>query len=322
MIRAMLINRDSGLIDDGGLDLLANWSREKQVLWLDLEDEPPGEERALLSESFGFTQMAIDDAQRKRHPPKLEWFDDHFFMLLKGFSAETDSIDFSVIHISFFCGQDFLVTRHREVSPSIDRVWQQCIAGGSIAAAHPGHLTYRVVRTIVDRYSPIILNLEQRLDALEEEMLSDPHDDLLGELVSYNSRLRKLRRIFGYQQAILAELMSEHLPLLQENYRHEFQDAFEQMERLTSLSEMLQNLTGDLINGHISVASHRLNNIMKTLTIASVIFLPLTFVAGIYGMNFEHMPELSTAWGYFIVIGIMVAIATCLLLVFRRKGWL
>jgi len=153
-------------------------------------------------------------------------------------------------------------------------------------------------------------------------MLENARDELLNELVSYNSRLRKLRRIFGYQQALLSELKGEGLHSLQDNYRHEFQDAFEQMERLASLTDMLQSLTGDLINGYISVASHRLNNIMKTLTIASVIFLPLTFVAGIYGMNFQHMPELSSKDGYFMVLGFMVFLAICLLFVFRRKRWL
>ena len=322
MIRALLIDHDTGDIQRGDLGLLESWSAHSQTLWLDLEGEPADSERELLSERFGISRLAIDDAQRKRHPPKLEWFDDYFFLLLKGFSAETDSIDFAVIHISFFCGQNFLLTRHAEVSPSINRTLDQLEGFPRETRTHPAHLLYRVVRTIIDRYSPIVLNLEARLETLEEQMLSHPSDELLNELVGYNSRLRKLRRIFGYQQAVLAELKGEGLHALQENYQHEFQDAFEQMERLASLSEMLQQLTGDLINGYISVASHRLNNIMKTLTIASVIFLPLTFLAGIYGMNFENMPELKSSLGYFVVLGVMIALAIGLLFVFRRKHWL
>ncbi len=322
MIRALLIDHQSGSMVRGGIELYDQWARDTQTLWVDLENEPKASERELLSGKFGINKLAIDDAQRTRHPPKLEWFDDYFFLLLKGFSAETESIDFSVIHISFFCGANFLVTRHAEISPSINRVWEQLDTEENLADSHPGQLLYRVVRTIIDRYTPIILNLEARMETLEEEMLENPRDDLLSELVTYNSRLRKLRRIFGYQQGLMWQLKADDLPHLHGNYRHEFQDAFEQMERLASLTEMLQHLAGDLINGYISVASHRLNNIMKTLTIASVIFLPLTFLAGIYGMNFEHMPELQFSSAYYVVIGVMVTLALILLMVFRHKRWI
>jgi magnesium transporter len=201
-------------------------------------------------------------------------------------------------------------------------VWEEIGTLPPAARTHPGHLMYKVVRTIINRYSPIVLNLERRLEQLEEQMLERASDDLLNELVVYNSRLRKLRRIFGYQQVLMMQLKGDGGEHLQQNYRHEFQDAYEQMERLASLSDMLQQLTVDLMNGYISVASHRLNNIMKTLTIASVIFLPLTFLAGIYGMNFEYMPELRSHTGYFMVIGAMFTIAVALLVVFRRKRWI
>jgi magnesium transporter len=322
MIRARLIDHADGAVLEGGIELLEAWSQARQTLWLDLENEAPDAERSLLESRFGISPLAVDDAQRQRHPPKLELFDGYLFLLLKGFSAETDSIDFSVIHISFFCGHNFLVTRHTETSPSINRVWEEIGTLPPAARTHPGHLMYKVVRTIINRYSPIVLNLERRLEQLEEQMLERASDDLLNELVVYNSRLRKLRRIFGYQQVLMMQLKGDGGEHLQQNYRHEFQDAYEQMERLASLSDMLQQLTVDLMNGYISVASHRLNNIMKTLTIASVIFLPLTFLAGIYGMNFEYMPELRSHTGYFMVIGAMFTIAVALLVVFRRKRWI
>jgi magnesium transporter len=208
------------------------------------------------------------------------------------------------------------------LSPSIDRVLDRIGRGEIDVGKGPGHLCYKIVRTVIDRYAPIILALESRLDEMEEQMLANPSDQLLSELVTYNSQLKKLRRIFGYQQSILSQLPGSDSALLGANGRHEFQDAFEQMERLASLSSMLQELTRDLIDGYISISSHRLNNIMKLLTIASVIFLPLTFVAGIYGMNFENMPELRSTYGYFVVIGTFVLIAGSLLLAFKKMRWL
>jgi magnesium transporter len=193
-------------------------------------------------------------------------------------------------------------------------------------AVQPGrgtvHLCYRLLRRIVDRYTPVILGLESRLDALEESLAERPDDTVLLELVNYNSRLKKLRRTFGYQQACLDELRHAESPLFTADSEHEFQDVYEHMERLTSLSALMQELSRDLMDGYISLNGHRLNSIMKTLTIASVIFLPLTFLAGIYGMNFDHMPELHSDAGYFVLLGAMAVIATGLLWAFRRVRWL
>jgi magnesium transporter len=175
---------------------------------------------------------------------------------------------------------------------------------------------------VVDRYAPVVLGLERRLDALEEEIAERPGDELLMELQGYILRLRKLRRTFGYQQSCFDELRQSGSSLLSEANAHEFQDLYEHMERMTSLSALLAELARDLRDGYISLSGHRLNTIMKTLTIASVIFLPLSFLAGVYGMNFDHMPELHAERGYFVLLGVMTAIAGTLLWVFRRTRWL
>ena len=323
MIRVVRFNKVENAIVSGGQELLDGWTPDgDDIIWVDLDQPDLEFERKLLDEQFRIDPLAIDDAQRERHPPKLEWFNNYFFLLLKGFTADTDSIDFSVVHISLFVGRNFLVSRHAQTSPSIDQVLDRVSIDEVDVKAGSAHLCYRVVRTIIDRYTPIVLSLEGRLDELEEQMLEDPSDELLGELVIYNSRLKKLRRIFGYQQAMLGEFDHAETELIPERGRHEYRDIFEQMERLASLSAMLQELTRDLIDGYISISSHRLNNIMKILTIASVIFLPMTFIAGIYGMNFENMPELGSQYGYFIVLGVLVGLGGGLLAVFRRMRWI
>ena len=157
---------------------------------------------------------------------------------------------------------------------------------------------------------------------MEEEMLERPSDKLLGELISYNTKLKKLRRIYGYQESIIRELSRSDSDLLDERNVHELNDAHEHMERLASLCSLLQELTTDLIEGYISVSSHRLNKIMKVLTITTVVFLPLTLLAGIYGMNFQNMPELSSQSGYYVVIGVMIGITVSLLSLFRLIKWL
>ncbi len=324
MIDVLLYEPPGGAPRCGDAALIDAWDPAGDTLiWVDIDCHDIEAARALLTGRFGISALTASDALRERHPPKLEWFDDYFFLLFKGFTAETADINnVSVVHISMFVGRNFLLTVHALPSPSVRALWSAVTAG----AVQPGrgtvHLCYRLLRRIVDRYTPVILGLESRLDALEESLAERPDDTVLLELVNYNSRLKKLRRTFGYQQACLDELRHADSPLFNADSEHEFQDVYEHMERLTSLSALMQELSRDLMDGYISLNGHRLNSIMKTLTIASVIFLPLTFLAGIYGMNFDHMPELHSDAGYFVLLGAMVVIAAGLLWAFRRVRWL
>lgn len=323
MIHVLLHDPASGALRAGDETLIDAWRRDgDELLWIDLDCHETEPARALLTQRIGINALAASDALRERHPPKLEWFDDYFFVLLKGFTAETADIHFSVVHISMFVGRNFLLTVHALPSPSVAALWSAVEAGSVDARRGAVHLCYRLLRRIVDRYTPVILGLESRLDALEESLAASPDDTVLLELVNYNSRLKKLRRTFGYQRACLDELRHAASPLFDAEARHEFQDVYEHMERLASLTALLQELARDLMDGYISLNGHRLNTIMKTLTIASVIFLPLTFLAGIYGMNFDHMPELHSEDGYFVLLGAMLVIAGVLVWSFRRARWI
>ncbi|MFC1664653.1 magnesium/cobalt transporter CorA [Pseudomonadota bacterium] len=323
MIRAALIDRISGEIVLQEEAFLKNWVKsESQIIWVDFESVDPEKEKTILEKTFGIERLAVEDAQRDRHPPKLEWFDNCFFLLVKAFNASTDSPDFGILHISLFVGNDFLLTRHAGVSPSINTIWDAMLAGKLQVNTNPQHICYRIVRTIIDRYTPVILNMEKRLEDLENLMIEDPSDTLLAELINYNGTLKKLRRIFGYQQSMLSALARNETIAKDKDRVHEYQDIYEQMERLASLCGLLQELTRDLIDGYISVSSHRLNQIMKVLTIAAVIFLPLTFLAGIYGMNFENIPELKIESAYYVLLAVMVTMAAALVAIFRKLKWL
>ena len=321
MIRTLL-QHPGGARDCGGVDLLDAWTPDgDSILWLDCEGEA-AQVRELLGQRFGIHPLAISDALRDRHPPKIEWFDDCVFLLVKGFTAETSDIDFDLVHISFFIGRNFLLTVHARPSPSIDATWPEAVAGDPALQAGVAGVAYRVLRRVVDRYAPVVLGLENRLDELEEEITERPHDALLIELQRYILQLRKLRRMFAYQQSCFDALRQAQSPLLGAHARHQMQDLWEHMERMTSLSALLADLARDLRDGYISLSGHRLNTIMKTLTIASVIFLPLGFLAGVYGMNFENMPELRSEYGYPVLLGGMGLLVTALLWGFRRARWL
>jgi len=323
VIRCMLFEYPDGGLHVGGRELIERWKAdERTLIWLDLGDEPPDVTGNLMREEFGLHPLAVSDALRERHPPKLEHFEDYTFLLLRGLSAESKDTDFSTIQLALFVGRRFLVTRHSAQSPSTDQLWREAQENAGRFAAGSAALALRLCRIMVDRYLGILLALEPRLEELEDEILNSPRDELLGELAGYKSDLKKLRRIFAYHQQVFTALRNGDYPLFGENIVHELNDVFEHQERAVSMSGLYYELAVDLLDSYISLASHHLNQIMKVLTIVTVIFVPLSFLAGLYGMNFEYIPELHAHSGYYVLLGIMAAIVVILLALFRKKRWL
>ena len=322
MIRVFLSDPITGESHQGGKELIADWeASNSKLIWVDIEREPNYSEEALLDE-FGIHSLAIQDALRPRHPPKLERFENFLFILLRGLDAESSGIDFNVIQLSLFIGDRFLLTRHSKPSVSVNWLFKELQRDASLMNEGPGSLAIRISNRLARRYIQILLELEPRLDEIEEQMFRQPDDTLLSELTGYKSVLRKLSRIANYHQQIAEKLRDQDDPLVGATLSHEITDLYEQIERTQSLANLHYQISTDLTDGYLGMSSHQLNRVMQILTIITVIFVPLTFLAGIYGMNFENMPELSTRTGYFVIIAIMIFIAVSQLIYFRRKKWL
>lgn len=323
MMRTMLYQPASRSLTAGGEELLDAWRQDPDArLWLDLHGEDADAERRLLVEGFGLHPLAVSDAQRLRHPPKFEAFHGHAFILLKGLGADGERFAFETIQIAMFIGDRLLVTRHSGPSPSIDRLWTETLQDPAHLSTGPDALAMRLSRISVDRYLKRLLMLEPRLEQLEDEIVDRPRDEILAELMGYKTTLRKFRRLFAYHVQLFQELLDTRPAQIRAERVHEINDVFEHQERAGSLATLYFETASDLIDGYISLASHRLNNIVKVLTIVTTIFVPLSFLAGVYGMNFEYMPELKSHDAYFILLGVMSSLAVALLLVFRRMRWL
>lgn len=305
----------------GGRELLQQWrDTPDSWIWVDLFEEPANDEQTFLVQQFNLDTGVINEAQRSRHPPSFEIFDNYFYLLLKPLDAESDSLDFNTLQLAMFTGERFLVTRHSKESPYLTKLWQTLTQNGC-AGEQPLSLVTAMSRRVAQRYGKVLLDLEQRLDVIEDELFDSPTDSLMKELVGYNTGLRKMHRILTYYVDVFGSLQ-QHLHKTNKHQHGEFDDVFSIVERFTSLSALYQSVITDLIEVYISLNGHRLNQIMKVLTIVTVIFVPLTLLVGIYGMNFEHMPELKSEYGYFILLSIMSGIAVVLLYLFRRVRWL
>ncbi|WP_444993933.1 magnesium transporter CorA family protein [Aliikangiella sp. IMCC44359] len=320
MIKTFLYQPSTKKLEKGGVELIQKWrDSDENILWLDLENESG--EIALL-EQFNIHPLAIQDALRSRHPPKIERFDNFLFILLRGLDANSHGVDFGIIQLSLFVGQRFLITRHAKPSVSANWLINELEQNIALIEAGPSKLAILLSNRLARRYIEILFELEPRLDEIEEQMFIQPDDKLLAELTGYKSQLRSLTRIANYHKTIASWLRHNQDPIIDQSLTHELVDLYEQIERTQSLATMhYQNCT-DLTDGYLGMASHQLNRVMQLLTIITVIFVPLTFMAGIYGMNFQNMPELSSPSGYFVLLGIMLIVAILQIIYFRKKRWL
>lgn len=322
MIRTVLYNPASKTTEFGAAELISKWQENPDsIIWFDLESSDEAEIRTYL-QRFNLHPLAIQDASRNRHPPKIERFDDFVFLLLRGLDASTTEIDFGVIQLPVFVGKNFLVTRHNKPSVSSNWLYKQIQADPSMMAEGPDTLAVKLANKLLRRYLEILLAFEPRLDEIEDEMFEKPNDALLSELTGYKSNLRHLARIANYHSVIARELKSNPPEAFSHNLVHEITDLYEQVERTQSLASLYYEVAKDLTDGYIALSSHRLNKVMQILTVITVIFVPMTFLAGVYGMNFEFMPELSYEPAYFIVLGLMIIAAVIQFIFFKRKNWI
>ncbi|GAB3271537.1 magnesium transporter CorA family protein [Parahaliea aestuarii] len=324
MIRAKLLSAQ-GEQRSGALELVEEWrASDGAFMWLDIEGEVTSDIRALLV-SLGCSELAITDSVRLRHPPKIEAFSDNTFVLFRGIARIDDDLNLTPQQVGLWVGDNYLISVHRGLSVSINHFWQEPAENASLA--NPAELALRLLHFASGRYLDKILEFEDTLGELEDALLTGHSDSVMRELVGYRSRLRKLRRIFNYHHQMTTQLLHDGTPHLgcgdhDEANHHLRRDLYDRCERLFSLCNMYYEICGDLVEGYISLTSHQLNNTMKVLTIITAIFVPLGFLAGLYGMNFEHMPELHFRYGYFFILFLMISIAGGMLWLFRRIRWL
>jgi len=286
--------------------------------WLDCDAADDAGLAKLLLE-LGVNQLGIQDMLRDRHPPKVEVFGDKLLVLMRGVILHPDTLGFTPVQQSFLVTRNWLITRHVGISPSTQSLDQKMRDGLALA---PVEMWTQLLETEAGLYLELMLQLEETMGSFEEEMLTRGNDMLMNTIITYKSDLRRLMRNFHYHEKLLSFIRLEHQRLPFEVSRHTLNDLYEKHERLHSMSVMFYDQLGDLLDGYISTTSHKLNNTMRILTVITAIFVPLSFLTGLYGMNFDYIPELHNPYGYFILLAIMGGITATLLWLFRRFRWL
>ncbi|EON71030.1 magnesium and cobalt transport protein CorA [Lysinibacillus sphaericus OT4b.31] len=284
--------------------------------WVDF-NSPTAEEELLLDTFFHFHPLAIEDCLMRLQRPKLDFYDDYHFFVIHRLNEETLIAE----ELNIFVSDKFIVTYHKNETPEIDKVQKLLEEQPKNWERGTVFLTYQTIDKIVDSYFPLVYKIEDHLNTLEDELTYQSSVNAMQIVFEFRSDLLHLRRTILPMRDLLYRVLSSYRFALKKSERAYFGDIHDHLVKLTEIVESNRELTADMRDNYMAMSSSRMNGIMMTLTIVSTIFIPLTFIAGVYGMNFDIMPELHGRYSYFIVLGIMILIVIFMLSFFKYKGW-
>ncbi|WP_240375620.1 magnesium/cobalt transporter CorA [Bacillus piscicola] len=287
-------------------------------LWADF-DQPTETEIDYLRTVFHFHPLAIEDCVQRLQRPKLDYYNDYTFYVTHSVAEEDKEIYKK--ELDFFVGPTFIVTFHREPSKEIYQVRERLLELKESENWDPYDLFHQVLDKIVDNYFPLIYEMEDKLDHLEDNTQNLKMDDLMNELFDIRHMLLNLRHTINPMRDLLYRMLnSQHQNGVRQRKEY-FSDIHDHLLKLSEMVMSNREITADIRDSYLSLSANQTNNVMKFLTMITSIFVPLTFIAGIYGMNFAYMPELTWKYGYFGTLAIMGILAVSMYLWFKKKGW-
>ena len=314
MIHTLAKKALSGLQTDLSLEDLS--AQDVEWYWVDF-DVPTDEEAALLRTFFRFDELSIDDCLEGLERPKMDHYDSYDFFVFHALNEGRPE----PVELDLFLGKNQIVTFHQQALTEITQACKQVLDVSQKQEVDPDYIAYQILDKIVDPYFPVVYQIEDTLNDLDIKSSDIANRHLIERIFEIRNDLLKLRHMIGSMKELLYRILnSEHLKRLGDKI-HYFNDIYDHLLQLSDMIDSNRELTADARDNYLSLVSFRMNRIMTILTVVTSIFIPMTFLTGIYGMNFHYMPELRWRYGYYIVLGIMAVIGIAMLLWFRRKDW-
>lgn len=291
-------------------------------VWVDLAS-PSVPEALVLSETFAFHPLAVEDAMSQLQYPKVEPYDGYLYVVLHGLDFQSAAKGFATHDVDFFLGRNFLVTVHDGYSRSVTELRDHCPRDANILGDGPVALFHRIVDKMVDRYLPELDQFEDVLERLEDDVFTRPSPALLREIIRLKQDVAGLRRIAGPQRDAVNRLARREFVDISTEMAFRFRDVYDQLVRLNDSALLFHDRISSLLDAHLASVSNRLNEVMKVLTVVATIFMPLTLLSGLWGMNVE-LPLLpgSAAAQFWWLSGLMAVVVTGMLAFFRFRRWI
>lgn len=324
MIRSMLIDR-RGKRKDGltPQEMRAALDQPDDLLWVSLEHPTTQEVQAVLQGVFQFHHLAIEDCLSTGYQtPKVDDFGTYLFIIVHALRPNKDIVRIDTMELNLFLGENYLVSVYLDENiPAVDYVWGRLSKDERLTSNGSDFLCHRLLDRIIDDFVPLLDQMDDEIEWLEDEVLEHPNPQILARILDMKHILMYLRRILSPEREVVNRLSRDDFPMIDQQSQIYFRDVYDHVVRYQEQTETLRDIVSGAMDIYLNSTSLRLNNVMKALTIVSTIFLPLSFVAGIYGMNFEFMPELDWRYGYLFVWLIFILIVGGMLYFFKKRGW-
>lgn len=296
------------------------------VTWVHVQGQPTEEALRELGDIFTLHALALEDVLNTGQRPKIEAFDDQLFIVMSMPMMNGELVD--VQQVSIFLSDTFLISFCEGDFAPFPAIVKRLQDGGSRIRRRPvDFLLYSLLDVVIDRGFPVLENFGLQLEVLEEQILATAGGDTLEKIHTVKRELILLRRMLWPQREVINQLLRGDHVLVHEDTLIYLRDCYDHTIQVMDLLETYRDMTGSMLDIYLSSVSNRMNDIMRVLTVIATIFIPLTFIVGVYGMNFDraaspwNMPELGWPFGYLLVWGVMLVVAVAMVLFFRRRGW-
>lgn len=271
---------------------------------------------------FSVHPLILEDILHTRQRPKFEEFDAYLFMVMKLITYREADAEVEAEQVSMLFGERYLITFLESADAVFEPVRDRIRKDGRIRTRPPDYLAYALIDLIVDNYYVVLENLGEKIEFLEEDLLTRPDPATLSAIHLLKKDMIFMRRSVWPLRELISSLERSDSPLLHQETVLYIRDVYDHTVQMIDAIESFRDIIAGMIDIYLSSVSFRLNQIMKFLTLIATIFIPLTFLVGVYGMNFQYMPELSLPWAYPALWGVMIAVASGMMIYFYRRGWL
>ena len=328
MIRSLYRAQDGQIRADLSADEFATVLQDAQgLLWVDISCEAPDTCEPILRETFGFHPLAVDDALEETHTPKVDDWEQYLYLVLHAFVFDPQADKWlETLELDVFLGPNYLVTYQARPIATINRVWETCQRDGRHLQRGAAHLLYKLADELVADCMLVVEQIDDAIDQIEDQIFEDPTSDLLERLFALKRALLRLRRIVAPQREVLNKLARGDFDVIGEDRRVFFRDVYDHLVRLHDIIESLRDLVSSALDTYLSVVNNRMNDVMKTLTVITTLFMPLSFLSGFFGMNFFQPVTPLAAWtgklAFALTLAAMVSLPVGMYLWMQRRAWM
>lgn len=327
MIRSLYFSKEQTRTDLA-VEEFTNAVQDTQgILWVDFEETPAETDEPILRNIFGFHPLAVDDALQETHVPKLDDWGKYLYLVLQAITFLREDSNIESLELDVFLGANYLVTHHDLPIPSVTRVWQACQRDERYQNMDAGHFLYKLIDELVVDFMTTVEDMDEEIEWVEDQIFAKPTSDTVQRLFALKRATLHLRRALSPLREVLNKLARDDFPVVDAKDRIYFRDLYDHLVRLHDISESLRDLVGGALDTYLSVINNRMNDIMKTLTVITTLFMPISFLTGFFGMNFFQPIAVSLAnWTglipFYLIAFIMIGIPIGMFFWIRKRGWM